>query len=164
MAHDDPRRPKRIEEEELRARRKAWKMALDLHHVEGEFEHKNPAFFKTIKTHDQAISACADGIFMATQGHREYSIDSGASNHLVARNQLHEAEKETIRPLDVARRIQCANGTMIIKSMAQIYVPFLEKSVWAYVMKDCPTILSLGILCNDEGWNYSWQNGKDPVL
>ena len=48
--------------------------------------------------------------------------------------------------------------------MAQVYLPFLEKSVWAYVMRDCPTILSLGILCNDEGWNYSWQNGKDPVL
>ena len=78
--------------------------------------------------------------------------------------QLHEDEKETIQPLDVARKIQCASGTMTIKSMARINVPFLEKSVWAYVMRDCPTILSLGMLCNEEGWNYSWQNGEDPVL
>ena len=148
----------------MKARRRAWKIAQDLHQVEGEFEDKNPTFFKVINSQGQAISACADGIFMASQGHREYIIDSGASNHLVAKNQLHENEKETIRPLDVAKRIQCANGTMTIKTMAQIYVPFLEKSVWAYVMRDCPTILSLGMLCNEEGWNYSWQNGKDPVL
>ena len=96
MTHDDPRRAKKIEEDELKARRKAWKIAHDLHQVEGEFEDKNPTFFKIINSQGQAISACADGIFMASQGHREYIIDSGASNRLVARNQLHEAEKETI--------------------------------------------------------------------
>ena len=31
-------------------------------------------------------------------------------------------------------------------------------------MKDCPTILSLEILCNEEGWNYSSKNREDPVL
>ena len=53
---------------------------------------------------------------------------------------------------------------MTIRKMAQINVPFSKKAVWAYVMKDCPTILSLGILCNEEGWNYSWKNGEEPML
>ena len=48
--------------------------------------------------------------------------------------------------------------------MARIHVAFLKKTVWAYVMKNCPTILSLGTLCNEEGWNYSWKNGEDPLL
>ena len=101
---------------------------------------------------------------MAAHGQRENIIDSGASNHLVAMHQLHEAEKRTIKSLPSDRQIQCASGAMTIHKMAQLNVPFLKKAVWAYVMKDCPTILSLGILCNDEGWNYSRRNGQELAL
>ena len=155
MSPDDPRRQDQIVKDEKKARRKAWQIATEVDYIEGPFEDMCPTFFQLFDVQVQAISACTDEILLAAQGHREYLIDSGASNHLVAMNQLHEDEKDSIQPLAVARKIQCANGTMTIRNMARIHVPFLKKTVWAYVMKNCPTILSLGILCNEEGWNYS---------
>ena len=80
-----------------------------MNYVTGRFKDMCPKFLKQFDNPLQAVSACAGEILVATHGQREYIIDSGASNHLVAMNQLHEAEKGTIRSLPSDRQIQCAN-------------------------------------------------------
>ena len=34
----------------------------------------------------------------------------------------------------------------------------------ALVLDNCPPALSLGVLCDDEGYNYSWTHNEKPIL
>ena len=61
-------------------------------------------------------------------------------------------------------RIQSANGTITVEEEAQIHVPALNIWIWAQLVEDCPAVVSLGILCGKQGWNYEWKNGDLPTM
>ena len=95
---------------------------------------------------------------------RTFVIDFGASYHLIGHNKLTEKEKATIRPVADPFSIQSANGTITVTEEAQIHVPALNIWIWAQLVEDCPAVLSLGILCGKQGWNYEWRNGDHPTM
>ena len=60
--------------------------------------------------------------------------------------------------------ITTANGEVKIHAQVYVYVKELGIFVWAYVL-DCEcSVLSLGMLCDDEGFTYQWVPNTPPTL
>ena len=73
---------------------------------------------------------------------REFVVDSGASMHMVSRNDLNSAELETVRISKSPTTVEQANGKALTKEEATFFV----QGIGFFV-----AILSLGKLCEDHG-------------
>ena len=60
--------------------------------------------------------------------------------------------------------ITTANGEVKVHAQVRVFVKELGIYVWAYVL-DCEcSVLSLGLLCDDEGFTYLWVANTFPTL
>ena len=89
-----------------------------------------------------------------------FVVDSGASYHLVSKNYLHKKEIKTIRRSLTPVHLSTANGEVIAEYTALLYVKELGVCVEAYILDDVPPVLSLGKLCDEEGFEFEWKNKK----
>lgn len=94
---------------------------------------------------------------------RLYIIDSGASYHLVSKNNLSSSEKATIEKCEPLS-LQSANGIVTARQTAQIFIKELGIWVRAYILSNTPSLISLGKLCKDHGFKYVWDGVKQPFL
>ena len=60
--------------------------------------------------------------------------------------------------------ITTANGEVKIHVQVRVYVRELGISVWAYVLDCDVAVLSLGMLCDEEGFTYNWVPNEAPTL
>ena len=60
--------------------------------------------------------------------------------------------------------ITTANGEVKIHAQVYVYVKELCIYVWAYVLDCDVAVLSLGMLCDDEGFTYQWVANTPPTL
>ena len=65
--------------------------------------------------------------------------------------------------------ITTANGVIGVKTKVNVFVRELGISVWAYILpvpEGSPpvSLLSLGALCDEEGYTYVWKPKKRPTL
>lgn len=95
---------------------------------------------------------------------RTLIVDSGASLHLVDRNSLTKAERKTIRRMLEPIPLQTANGIVWAEEECDMYVHELKLKVNAIVLEDSPPVLSLGKLCNGNGFKYVWVPREIPYL
>ena len=95
---------------------------------------------------------------------RNYIIDSGASFHLVASGTLSREEKATMKYVGRPIPITTANGEVKVHAQVRVYVKELEIYVWAYVLDCDVAVLSLGMLCDEEGFTYQWVPNRPPTL
>ena len=74
-----------------------------------------------------------------------------------------DREKRRVRERDSPLALRTANGT--ISADREIDVSLATKGrTKALVMKDSPSLLSLGRRCMDEGYAFTWPASGDPVL
>jgi hypothetical protein len=97
-------------------------------------------------------------------GPRRYIVDSGASFHLVSKETLSEEEQGTISPLEDPIPIQTANGEVVVSETCRIYVHELGIYLRAHLLDCTVAVLSLGLLCDKEGYSYSWRPKEPPFL
>ena len=57
-----------------------------------------------------------------------------------------------------------ANGEVLAKVEATVYVRELDLFVTVMLLEETPAVLSLGKLCEDHGYNYHWTSGQKPHL
>ena len=61
--------------------------------------------------------------------------------------------------------INTANGVIHVKQEVKVYVQELGIHVWAYILDGDVALLSLGLLCSEDGgWRYNWEPGQLPTL
>ena len=60
--------------------------------------------------------------------------------------------------------ITTANGEVEIHAQVRAYVKELGIYVWAYVLDCDVAVLSLGMLCDEEGFTYQWVANSPPTL
>ena len=60
--------------------------------------------------------------------------------------------------------ITTANGEVKIHAQVRVYVKELCIFVWAYVIECDVAVLSLGMLCDEEGFTYKWVPNTPPTL
>ena len=60
--------------------------------------------------------------------------------------------------------ITTANGEVKVHAQVRVYVKELEIYVWAYVLDCDVAVLSLGMLCDEEGFTYQWIPNLPPTF
>ena len=84
--------------------------------------------------------------------------------HMVSKKDLSSAELETVRISKSPTTVVTANGEVLTKEEATVYVRELDLFVTVMFLEDTLPVLSLGKLCEDHGYNYEWTSGQKPHL
>ena len=95
---------------------------------------------------------------------REFVVDSGVSVHMVGKRDLNSAELETMRTSRSPTTVMTANGEVLTREEATVYVKELDFFVTVMLLEETPAVRSLGKLCEDHGYTYHWTSGQKPYL
>ena len=95
---------------------------------------------------------------------RQFVVDAGASMHMVSKKDLNSADLETMRTSRSPTMVMTANGEVLAKEKAAVYVKELDLFVTVMLLEETPAVLSLGKLCEDDGKTYHWTSGRKPHL
>ena len=83
---------------------------------------------------------------------------------LISKKDLNSAELETVRLSKNQMTVVTANGEVLTKEEATVYVKELDLFVTVMLLKDTLARFALGQLCEDHGYNYHWTSGHKPHL
>ena len=144
------------------ARHKAYKLHEELSKIKGHYSDVHKAnFFRSYVLAKAKNTATG----LATQSkERMYFVDSGASSLLVGLSSLNHKVKKTIRQSSEGLDIQAASGIVVSDTQTKVYIEGLGAYQWLHLMKDSPSVLSLGRLCNELGYSFWWPTGDAPRL
>ena len=95
---------------------------------------------------------------------REFVVDSGASIHMISKKDLSDAEMDTLTKSCSPTIFITANGEVQTHEEAIVYVKELDIFLTMKVLENTPAVLSLGKLCDENGYSYEWINGQKPYL
>ena len=95
---------------------------------------------------------------------REFVVDSGASMHMISKKDLSKAEMDTLTKSCSPAIVIAANGEVQTHEEAIVYVKELDIFLTMKVLDNTPAVLSLGKLCDQNGYSYEWINGQKPHL
>ena len=91
-------------------------------------------------------------------------MDSGASMHMISKKDLSEAKMDTLTKSCSPTIVITANGEVQTQEEAIVYVKALDIFLTMKVLENTPAVLSLGKLCDENGYSYEWINGQKPHL
>ena len=95
---------------------------------------------------------------------REFVVDSGASMHMISKKDLSDAEMDTLTKSCSPTIVITASGEVQTHEEAIVYVKELDTFLNLKVLENTPEVLSLGKLCDENGYSYEWINGQKPHL
>ena len=84
--------------------------------------------------------------------------------HMISKKDLSEAEMDTLTKSCSPTIVITANGEVQTHEEAIMYVKELDIFLTMKVLEDTPAVLSLGKLCDENGYSYEWINGQKPHL
>ena len=95
---------------------------------------------------------------------RVFVVESGASMHMISKKDLSDAEMDTLTKSRSPTIVVTANGEVQTHEEATVYVKELDIFLTMKVLENTPLVLSLGKLCDENGYSYEWINGQKPHL
>ena len=95
---------------------------------------------------------------------REFFVDSGASMYMISKKDLSNAEMDNLTKSCSPTIVITANGEVQTHEEAIVYVKELDIFLTMKVLENTPAVLSLGKLCDANGYSYEWINGQKPHL
>ena len=95
---------------------------------------------------------------------REFVVDSGASMHMISKKDLSDAEMDKLTKSCSPTIVMTANGEVQTHEEATVYVKELDIFLTMKVLKNTPAVLSLGKLCDENGYSHERINGQKPHL
>ena len=150
----EDRSQEETEWQERWAREAAWKLAKSVL----KLKEKNKAtLFSPSENRCQPASTLKPE-------EREFVVDSGASMHMISKKDLNDAEMDTLTKSCSPTTVITANGEVQTHEEATVYVKELAIFLTMKVLEDTPAVLSLGKLCDENGYSYEWINGQKPHL
>ena len=150
----EDRAQEETEWQEQGAREAAWKLAKSELKLK---EHERATFFSPSE------NRCLPASTLKPE-EREFVVDSGASMHMISRKDLSDAEMDTLTKSCRPTIVITANGEVQTHEEATVYVKELDIFLTMKVLENTPAVLSLGKLCNENGYSYEWINGQKPHL
>ena len=84
--------------------------------------------------------------------------------HMISIKDLSEAEMDTLTKSCSPTIVITANGEVQTQEEAIVYVKELDIFLTMKVLENTPAVLSLGKLCDENGYFYEWINGQKPHL
>ena len=87
---------------------------------------------------------------------REFVVDSGASMHMISKKDLSDAEMDLLTKSCNPTIVITAKGEVQTHEEATVYVKELDIFLTMKVLENTPAVLSLGKLCDENGYSYEW--------
>ena len=84
--------------------------------------------------------------------------------HMISKKERISAELETVTTSRNPTTVLTANGEVQTHEEATVYVKELDIFLTMKVLDNTPAVLSLGKLCDENGYSYEWINGQKPHL
>ena len=150
----EDRSQEETEWQELGAREAAGNLAKSVFKLK---EHERATFFSPSE------NRCLPESTLKPE-EREFVVDSGASMHMISKKDLSEAEIDTLTKSCSPTIVITANGEVQTNEEAIVYVKELDMFLTMKVLENTPAVLSLGKLCDENGYSYEWINGQKPHL
>ena len=150
----EDRSQEETEWQEQGAREAVWKLAKNVFKFK---EHEKAAFFSSPE------NRCLPASTLKPE-EREIVVDSGASMHMISKKDLSKAEMDTLTKSCSPTIVITANGEVQTHEEAIVYVKELDIFLTMKVLENTPAVLSLGKLCDENGYSYEWINGQKPHL
>ena len=148
----EDRSQEETEWQEQGAREAAWKLAKNVFKIK---VHQRAAFFSSPE------NRCLPASTLKPE-EREFVVDSGASMHMISKKDLSEAEMDTLTKSRSPTIVITANGEVQTQEEAIVHVKELDMFLTMKVLDNTPAVLSLGKLCDENGFSYEWINGQKP--
>ena len=150
----EDRSQEETEWQEQGAREAAWKLAKSVL----KLKEKNKATFFS-----PSENRCLLASILKPE-EREFVVDSGASMQMISKKDLSDAEMDTLTKSCSPTIVITANGEVQTHEEATVYVKELDIFLTMKVLENTPAVLSLGKLCDENGYSYEWINGQKPHL
>ena len=83
---------------------------------------------------------------------------------MISKKDLNDAELETLTTSRSPTTVITANGEVQTHEEATVYVKELDIFLTMKVFEDTPAVLTLGKLCDENGYSHEWINGQKPHL
>ena len=151
----EDRSQEETEWQEQGAREAAWKLAKNIIKLK---EHERATFFSPSE------NRCLPAPSTLIPEEREFVVDSGASMHKISKKDLNSPEMDTLTKSCSPTTVITATGEVQTHEEATVYVKELEIFLKVKVLENTPAVLSLGKLCDENGYSYEWINGQQPHL
>ena len=84
--------------------------------------------------------------------------------HMISKKDLSDAEMDTLTKSCSPTIVITSNGEVQTHEEAIVYVKELDIFLTMKVLDNTPAVLSLGKLCDENGYSYEWINGQKPHL
>ena len=84
--------------------------------------------------------------------------------HMISKKDLSDAEMDTLTKSCSPTIAITANGEVQTHEEAIVYIKELDIFLTMKVLDNTPVVLSLGKLCDENGYCYEWINGQKPHL
>ena len=84
--------------------------------------------------------------------------------HMISKKDLSDAEMDTLTTSRSPTTVITANGEVRTHEEATVYVKELDTFLTMKVLENTPAFLSLGKLCDENGYSYAWINCQKPHL
>ena len=84
--------------------------------------------------------------------------------HMISTKDLSDAEMDTMKKSCSPTTVITANGEVQTHEEAIVHVKELDVFLTMKVLENTPAVLSLGKLCDENGYSYEWINGQKPHL
>ena len=84
--------------------------------------------------------------------------------HMISIKDLNDAEMDTLTKSCSPTAVITANGEVQTHEEATVYVKELDIFLTVKVLENTPAVLSLGKLCDENGYSYEWINRQKPHL
>ena len=140
--------------QEQGAREAAWKLAKSVLKLK---EQERATFFSPSE------NRCLPASTLKPE-EKEFVVDSGVSMHMISRKDLSDAEMDALTKSCSPTIVITANGEVQTHEEAIVYVKELDIFLTMKVLDNTPAVLSLGKLCDENGYSYEWNNGHKPHL
>ena len=150
----EDRSQEETEWQEQSAREAAWKLATSVLKLK---EHERATFFSPSE------NRCLPASNLKPE-EREFVVDSGASMHMISKKDLSDSEMDTLSKSCSPTIVITANGEVQTHEEAAVYVKELDIFLTMKVLENTPAVLSLGKLCDENGYSHEWINGQKPHL
>ena len=83
---------------------------------------------------------------------------------MTSKKDLNDAEMDTLTKSCSPTIVTTVNGEVQTHEKATVYVKELDIFLTMKVLENTPAVLSLGKLCDENGFSYGWINGQKPHL
>ena len=150
----EDRSQEETEWQEQGAREAAWKLAKSVLKLK---EHERATFFSPSE------NRCLPASTLKPE-EREFVVDSGASMHMISKKDLNDAEMDILTKSCSPTTVITADGEVQTHEEAIVYVKELDIFLTMKVLDNTPAVLSLGKLCDENGYSHEWINGQKPHL